>query len=129
LKQVALGFKAHSGWAAVVAVAGSPADLRVLLRRRIELLPADGSVPKQVYHAAEEVGMPAAADFVARCSAACEEAAVGALREVLAELGDERARIGRAGLVTGSGKLPERLESILKAHAFVHAAEDVRPIP
>ena len=62
----ALGFRAHSGWAALVAVAGTPQSGQVLLRRRIEL--ADPKVPgsKQPYHAAEGEKFPKAEKIIGR---------------------------------------------------------------
>jgi hypothetical protein len=45
----ALGFRLHTGWAALVAIAGVPGKFQVLLRRRIELLPRGDSVPRFVY--------------------------------------------------------------------------------
>jgi hypothetical protein len=53
----ALGCKLHTGWAMLVAVAGDPGGIEVLLRRRIDLLPPDNSIPRFVYHQAAE--MPA----------------------------------------------------------------------
>src|SRR6059036_3705180 len=89
----AIGLRAHSGWAALVAVAGSPEspvvlDRRriviglhgawdraisnldspvVLDRRRIEI--ADRSIPGSVqpYHAAQELGLGRAEKFLERC--------------------------------------------------------------
>src|SRR5512132_4602761 len=53
--RTALGFRAHSGWAAMVAVAGTIDAPRVLERRRIVI--ADPEMPgsKQPYHAAAEL--------------------------------------------------------------------------
>src|SRR5260370_42663941 len=51
MTSAALGFRAHSGWAVVVAVAGSPLSPVVLHRQRVELV--DSGLPKQPYHAAE----------------------------------------------------------------------------
>src|ERR1700680_4913840 len=68
LTRAAIGFRVHSGWAAVVAVAGSPLSPVVLDRRRIEI--ADRSIHGSVqpYHAAKELGMSKAESFLKRCS-------------------------------------------------------------
>src|SRR5262244_2938255 len=51
---VALGFKAHSGWAALVALGESGGALEVVDRRRVELVePGKGGWARQPYHAAE----------------------------------------------------------------------------
>jgi hypothetical protein len=53
--RTALGFRAHSGWAAMVAVSGTFDAPRVLTRRRIVI--ADPQMPgaKQPYHTAAEL--------------------------------------------------------------------------
>jgi hypothetical protein len=66
----ALGFRVHSGWAALVALAaGSREDPspRVAARFRIEI--ADPSIDgsKQPYHAAEPMPLAQAARYLARC--------------------------------------------------------------
>jgi hypothetical protein len=123
IPRVALGFKPHTGWAAVVAVTGKPGDLQILLRRRIELLPDDGSIPKHIYHAAEEMGMPAATKLVARAAAACEKVALRAVRRIVSELNEQPVQVTCAGLSTSSAKLPDDLASVLRAHTLVHSAE------
>ena len=53
--KVALGFKPHSGWAALVVIGSpEPGRLELVDRRRIELVvPGEGHWAKQPYHAAE----------------------------------------------------------------------------
>ena len=54
--RIAAGFKAHSGWAALVVLGESDDGLVVVDRRRIELVdPADIDWAKQPYHAAENL--------------------------------------------------------------------------
>ena len=54
--RIAAGFKAHSGWAALVVIGVSGEDLQVVDRRRIELVdPGDIDWAKQPYHAAEDL--------------------------------------------------------------------------
>ncbi len=51
--KVAFGWKAHSGWAALVALAVRGDDIEVLDRRRVELVPPGARQwAKQPYHAA-----------------------------------------------------------------------------
>ena len=85
--RVALGFKAHSGWAALVALGRAAGDLVVVDRRRIELAdPADGEWARQPYHAAE--GLPSA-----RAKAVVERGVATARRMAAAEL---RSAVSRA---------------------------------
>ena len=51
-----VGFRCHSGWAVMVAVAGSERRPVLLDRRRVELV--CGPQPRQPYHAVAEEGAP-----------------------------------------------------------------------
>ena len=64
--RIALGFRAHSGWAAVVAIGGSRDAPVVLMRTRIEL--ADPEIPESIqpYHSASELDIAAAGIFSIR---------------------------------------------------------------
>ena len=62
-----LGFRAHSGWAAVVAVAGSP-DLPVILERlRIELAEIGIRGSKQPFMLPQGATIDTAASLICRC--------------------------------------------------------------
>lgn len=54
--ELAWGCKPHSGWAIAVLVGGTAVTPVVLDRRRVQLCPDD--LPRQVYHAAEAMGLP-----------------------------------------------------------------------
>jgi hypothetical protein len=69
----ALGLRAHSGWAALVAVGGGPASPEVLDRRRIEM--ADDPEAKQPYHAAEGLPLAKARALLERHARQAEERA------------------------------------------------------
>jgi hypothetical protein len=124
--KVALGFKAHSGWAALVAVGRSDGAFRVIDRRRIEL--ADDDVApraRQPYHAA--VGLPTstATDVVAR---GVESARCCAIREIRAaqnrslESGHEIV----ACAVLVPAPMPDwSIDEILAVHIRMHKAEGV----
>ena len=120
---VALGFKIHTGWAAVVAARRPQGHAEILLRRRIELLPPDGSVPRFVYHQAAELPIAEASRLIKRAARAAQEAAHDALATVLEELRDKQVTIEAAGIATGSTAVPSDLKSILAAHTLIHAAE------
>src|SRR5437879_6805545 len=64
LKHAALGFRAHSGWAALVVVAAPSRSPAVIDRRRIELV--DLGIPKQPYHAAQKLDLKEAEELVRR---------------------------------------------------------------
>src|SRR2546428_14111456 len=67
LAHAALGFRAHSGWAALVVVAAPSRSPAVIDRRRIALV--DPGIPKQPYHAAQKLYLKEAAQLVRRCTA------------------------------------------------------------
>ncbi|HLK51407.1 MAG TPA: hypothetical protein VKT49_24870 [Bryobacteraceae bacterium] len=117
-----LGFRLHTGWAALVAIA-EPDKIEVVLRRRVELLPADDSIPRFVYHSAAEMDRAEAAALVKRSARAAEKTAGAALRETLDELRRMKIAVKTAGIPTGSTVPPRELDRILKSHPLIHAAE------
>ena len=120
-QRAALGFRAHSGWAAVVAVTGSMAEPIVLDRRRI--VTADPAVrgSKQPYHAAESLGVAEAEAFIARCRESSTMLAKAAVSAIVAQLA--AFEIAGAGLVEASGRPLPGLAAILASHALIHTAE------
>jgi hypothetical protein len=117
----AIGFRAHTGWAAMVAVAGNPEGPTIIDRRRIELI--HGSEQGHVYHAARELNLPAARALVARVLAESSARARGAIAAAVEEFREKGWRVGAAGVVLGNSALPSELERILASHALVHSAE------
>ena len=123
LDAVALGLRAHSGWAALVAVAGTPRSPEILLRRSIEL--ADPKVPgsKQPYHAAEGEKLPKAEKIVGRCAIDARRLAGTAFDEVLAGLENAKRPVIACGVLLASGRPLPGLEAILASHALIHTAD------
>ena len=121
--RTALGFKLHTGWAMLVAVAGQPGEIQVLFRGRIELLPPDESVPRFVYHQAAELPFSQAATLVKRAREASQKAARSALKNVLSDLDSRGAKPDVCGVLSGSTLVPDDLSRILRSHRLIHAAE------
>jgi hypothetical protein len=119
----ALGFRAHSGWAALVAVAGTPRSPAVLIRRRIGLVDPSVRGTKQPYHEAEGKNLPKAREIIGRCSSDASKLAGKAFREVVAELGRNGHRVAGCGLLLASGRPLPALEAILASHALIHTAD------
>ena len=117
MKHAALGFRAHSGWATVVAVAGSPRSPEVVDRRRVEF--ADS---KQPYHAAADMELKVAEKFLSHCAKRTDELALRALRAVLADV-RKRYEVSCCGILLGSGRPIPALASTLASHALIHTAE------
>src|SRR5689334_9795589 len=70
----ALGFKLHTGWAMLVAVAGTPAKFEILLSSRIELLPPGDAIPRFMYHRAAEISLTQATKLIQQAEVAAHDA-------------------------------------------------------
>ena len=122
--EAAIGLRAHSGWAVLVALGGPASAPVVVDRRRLTL--CDDSFPRQPYHAAENLPAAKAEALVSRSL----ETAHRLTREALAGAVRDRRAAGQevagAGLLLGSGRpLPTELAAILRAHPLIHTAEGV----
>ena len=119
----ALGFRTHSGWTVVVAVAGSLRRPVVLERRRIEA--ADTAIPgsKQPYHAAERMGAETAEMLIRRCRDSSTLLAVRAVSALAAQLKQKGHRVVGAGILFASGRPLPDLAATLQSHALIHTAE------
>lgn|SRR5262245_62477736 len=119
----AIGFRAHSGWAALVVVGGEPGSPTVIDRRRIEL--ADPSVPgfPQPYHAAEGMQLKQAEKLIGKCVDVARLLAGAGLGEVIDQVVSQGHKLVGCGLLLSSGRLPGTLAAILASHALIHTAE------
>src|SRR5258708_5912526 len=121
--QVAFGWKAHSGWAALVVLGHANGTPVVVDRRRVELVSEEWE--KQPYHAAEDLDPTLAKDLVRRGVSSARRIAA---REVRAAVARERTR-GNAVLacaVLVGTPMPEwSVEEILAVHLRMHQAEGV----
>jgi hypothetical protein len=116
-KRAALGFKSHTGWAAVVAVAGG----EVVLKGRVEM--ASTFASGAVFHAGQELPLENAKALIHSSEAKFEAKARQAISGLLAELGALDCEVIGAGIIAGSPKPLPPVEAILRSHALVHAAE------
>ena len=120
---VTLGLSPHSGWAALVAVGGSPALPEVLVRARIEL--ADPSLPgsRQPYHALEELPLAEAERRLRRYESTARSMARAGLASIVDELRRGGHAAAAAGILESSGRKGRSLEAILASHALIHTAD------
>jgi hypothetical protein len=114
--RIGLGWRIHSWWAVVVAVAGPAASPEVLHRSQVTLI-EDESL-REPYHAACAVPLGEAPALIASVGAAASAAAEAALRGLVASVGP----IAAVGVVGGNRRLPD-LPQILAKHARLHEAE------
>ena len=122
-KAAALGFRLHTGWAALVVLAGAPGRFEVLLRRRIELLPSGDSIPRFIYHQAAELPPSEAAELVQRGEDASRQTAHLVVNEVLLHLRTPVLELKAAGIPSGSRPVPRDLSAVLRSHPLIHTAE------
>ena len=119
----AIGCRAHSGWAAAIAISGPLDKPQVLLRRRVELCDPSDPHAKQPYHAAEPLEFTQAEELVKRCIASSQILASRAMQSIITHLEKDGHRISGAGVVCASGRSLPDLKAILSSHALIHAAE------
>ena len=118
-----MGFRAHSGWAAMVAVAGTFDAPRVLERRRIVIADAEMPGSKQPYHAAAELPFSKAEALVRQAIESSRALAREAMEAAVNALGSQGHEVAGCAVVLGSGKALPGLEGILASHALIHTAE------
>jgi hypothetical protein len=121
MKQAAVGFRAHTGWAAMVAVGGSGRAPVVLARSRFEL--CDEKLPRAVYHAARNLDLAGAQRLVRKVELAARRAAEWQLQRTVEELEAGGYQVVSAGIAAGPRRLGADLAEILASHALVHSAE------
>jgi post-segregation antitoxin (ccd killing protein) len=121
--RVGLGWKAHSGWAALVALGGDSREPHLIERSRIELAAAvDAEWAKQPYHAAEGLEPEDASEVVERGVTAAHRMAADAMRAARTRCAAGSEDCGCAVLV-GRGMPSWTVHEILAVHFRMHQAE------
>jgi hypothetical protein len=121
----AVGFRVHTGWASLIAVAGAALCPTVVDRRRLEMIAGnDPEAPPYVYHAAAKLPLAAAERFVREHTQAARESARAAVADAVTALREHGYEVIVAGVIVGNRPfLAPPLASIVKAHSLIHAAE------
>lgn len=121
---IAFGLKAHSGWAAMVAIGRDGAALRVVDRRRLELADEQsGPWARQPYHAAEGRPPAEARAIVERGIAAARRQALQELRAALDHAAASGHRVRACAVLVGEPMPGWSVEEILVVHFRMHKAE------
>jgi hypothetical protein len=123
MTKAAIGFRAHSGWAMLAAVAGTVKSPIVIKRRRIELI--ERGIPKQPYHAAKDLPLADAEALVQQCTDVATRLAEAALRKCIDDLRSDGYTVDRFGVLLGSGRPIGDLAKVLASHPMLHTAEGV----
>jgi hypothetical protein len=116
---IGAGFAIHTGWAAAVLVAGDAGRPVVVDRRRVTLCPE--ALPRQVYHAAQDLPPAKAALLVREVHEAVDEL-TGSVLDQLADVAGAHGLLVAVG-VTGFPRDVPALDTVLRSHALLHLAE------
>jgi hypothetical protein len=124
--KIAAGFKAHSGWAALVVIGKSDDGLQLVDRRRIELVdPNDASWAKQPYHAADDLPADEARTLVTRGIESAHRVAVREMRAFVERSQIAGHEIAGCAVLVGTPMPEWTTEQILAVHFRMHKAEGV----
>lgn len=123
MKQVALGFRAHSGWTSLVAIALEEGSPHVLLRERPHLVKTFTYEFRQPYHTAKKRSSAEARDFVSRVRTEARGLSWQAINSVQSSFRHQGYELKRCGLLLASGKPLPDLPQILASHALIHTAD------
>jgi hypothetical protein len=124
--KIAVGLKAHSGWAALVAIGHSGEEFQVCDRRRIELVePGDVNWARQPYHAAEDLPREKARRIVTRGIEAAHRVAAREMRALVKRLSSAGHEIVAGGVLVPAPMPDWTTEQILSVHMRMHKAEGV----
>lgn len=123
LTHATLGLRAHSGWAALVALGGPAQSPMVIHRLRIDLADRRRAESKQPYHAAAEMDFKDAEQFVHGAVAEARRLAQQRFCEVIETLREKRYEVTGCGVLLASGRPLPALPAILASHALIHTAE------
>jgi len=121
IRSVVLGFRAHTGWAAMVAVAAGRQP-EIIDRKRISYEPKNG---RFLYHQAEELGAARAEKSIDKGRTETVTAATRELKVAIEALKKRSFAVAGAAIPIGTTKLPKDVKDILAAHSRIHAAEGV----
>ncbi len=131
--KVILGLKAHSGWAALVALGFrrpgarelDGAGVQVIDRRRLDLFEAGSEWVKAPYHAAENLNPDEARRMVDRGVAAAHRNAARALRGTVGRLREAGHDPVACAILMGAPMPSWTTDEILAVHFRMHKAEGV----
>jgi hypothetical protein len=123
VKNAAIGFRVHSGWAALVALALSKGSPVVLVRKRVHLVGTFTYRFRQPYHTAKNMREEEAVEFISKLQVEARELAYSAIQEAQTELQSKGCELNRCGLLLASGRALPNLNGILASHALIHTAD------
>lgn len=121
--QVAFGLKAHSGWAALVALGTDSGRLQVVERGRLELVDADNAWARAPYHAAENLPSAKAGAMVKQATDSARRLAVRELRSAVERVAAAGHQVVACAVLVGTGMPDWSVDEIRAVHFRMHKAE------
>jgi|SRR5438128_1281333 len=123
MNRAAIGFRVHSGWAAMVAVSLEDGKPVIVDRRKLLLVKTFSYTFRQPYHTAERMELGEAAEFVRGVEKESRELALTGIRSLQKELEKLEYKISGCSLLLASGRALPEFEKILASHALIHTAD------
>jgi len=123
MQRAAIGFRVHSGWAAMVAVALENGLLVVLEKRKLLLVKTFSYTFRQPYHTAGKMQLNDAAEFVRGVESESRELALAGIRALRRELEKLHYKVCGCALLLASGRELPEFEKIFASHALIHTAD------
>jgi hypothetical protein len=123
MRRAAVGFRVHSGWTAMIAVAAGKDGLELLVRGRLHLVKTFTYEYRQPYHTAAKLSPDEGRAFIGHVRKESRELAFRALRQLKVELEQQGYSLERCGLLLSSGRPLPPLPRILAAHSLIHTAD------
>jgi hypothetical protein len=123
MKPAAIGVRVHSGWGAVVAVAGQNGAKEIIERRKVVIIDANRQGVAQPYHYVAEMELLAAERHLTQCAIDSKRLAREALDNISAGLLKRGYSLAGTAILLSSGRPLPDLDEILSSHALIHTAE------
>jgi hypothetical protein len=117
---VILGFRPHTYWTAIVALAGDREEPSVLVRQKLVFA---AGAERGVYHQAAETAADTAEVLIARVRTVVQASARSGISRVVDLLSRDGRRPTIAVAPTGGRRIPTQLTEIIRSHTLQHAAE------
>jgi hypothetical protein len=123
MKPAAVGFRAHSGWTSLIALALEKNQPIILVRQRPHLVATFSYTFRQPYHTAEKMDLAEATAFVRQQRDEARTFALTAIRSAQTEAARQGFQITRTAVLLASGRPLPELSKILISHSIIHTAD------
>jgi hypothetical protein len=123
MKHAAVGFRAHSGWTALVAISLEEESPVALLRQRPHLVETFTYEYRQPYHSAVKRPPAEARSIISRVRIDARRLAYQTIRSVQTSLREQDYELKGCALLLASGRALPALPQILSSHPLIHTAD------